>query len=80
MSDKRKNDFASAMHRKGSNTVKRVFVERFKRKPSLNSAIYIDDNRLVDLLLYSYLMGACACLNDQASFIELSQAIKTMWP
>lgn len=79
MDDMNKTDFASAMFRKGSNTVELMFAERFNRKPSLNSAVYIADNRLVNLLLYSYLLGVCSCLTDQASFLELRQAIDNVW-
>lgn len=80
MSDKRKNDFASSMFRKGSNTVKLVFARHFNRKADNDKSVVVDDNTLLDMMLLSYLMGACACLNDQASFIELSQAIENIWP
>lgn len=80
MSDKNNNDFASAMFRKGSNTVDLVFAERFYREPRKSCAMCIEESKLLDMMLYSYLLGACACLNDQASFIELSQAIENIWP
>lgn len=80
MCDEKKNDFASAMFRKGSNTVELVFAKKFNRAPQKSGWIGINDSDLLNLTLYSYLMGACACLNDQASFIELSQAIENIWP
>lgn len=80
MCDEKKNDFASAMFRKGSNTVELVFSRYFYRKADNDKSVVACDNELLDMLLLSYLLGACACLNDQASFIELSQAIDNIWP
>ena len=79
MSNERKNDFASAMFRKGSNTVELVFAKMLNRAPDKSGALCTGDNKMLDMMLYSYLLGACACLNDQASFIELSQAIENIW-
>lgn len=79
MDNEKKLDFASAMFRKGSNTVDLVFAERFNREPRRSCAMCIEESKLLDMMLYSYLLGACACLNDQASFIELSQAIDNVW-
>ena len=79
MCDEKKNDFASAMFRKGSNTVELVFAERFNREPHKTCAMCIEESLVLDLMLYSYLLGVCACLKDQASFIELSQAIENIW-
>lgn len=79
MDNEKKLDFASAMFRKGSNTVDLVFAERFNREPRRSCAMCIKESKLLDMMLYAYLLGACACLNDQASFIELSQAIDNVW-
>lgn len=80
MSDDKKNDFASAMFRIGSNTVELVFARNFNEAPKKDGWTDISHDDLLDMMLYSYLLGACACLNDQASFIELSQAIENIWP
>ena len=79
MNNEKKNDFASAMFRKGSNTVELVFARYFNRKSIGDRGVWMSDQYLLDMLLYAYLLGACACLNDQASFIELSQAIDNVW-
>ena len=79
MCDENKNNFASAMFRKSSNTVELVFAERLGRLPDTCGALMYSDSKMLDLMLYSFLLGACACLNDQASFIELSQALENVW-
>lgn len=79
MCDKNKNDFATAMFRKGSNTVELVFARQFNEPPSSKYFLYKRHEDVLDAMLYCYLLGACACLNDQASFIELSQAIDNVW-
>lgn len=80
MSNVKDEDFATKLFKKGSNTVELVFAERFNREPHKSCAMCIEESLVLDMMLYSYLLGACACLNDQASFIELSQAIENIWP
>lgn len=79
MDNEKKLDFALAMFRRGTNTVNLVFAEQLNRAPVKSGTLSMSDSKLLDMMLYSYLLGACACLNDPASFIELSQAIDKVW-
>lgn len=79
MDDEKKLDFASAMFRKGSNTVDLVFAREFNERPSNECWLTKKHDVVLDAMLYCYLLGACACINDQASFIELCKAIDNVW-
>lgn len=80
MNDMNKTDFATAMFRKGSNTVELVFAERLNRAPDKSGALCSSDATILDMMLLSFLLGVCSCLNDQTSFLELRQAIDNVWP
>ena len=71
--------FATEMFRKGSNTVELIFAERFNRKSYNDSSVCITDVKLLDMMLFAYLLGACSCIKDTASFIELHEAIDMVY-
>lgn len=79
MSGIKVEDFATKMFKKGSNTVELVFAERYNRKADGDHKIELEENTLLDLMLYSYLLGSLACILDQTEFIELSQEIDRIW-
>ena len=73
------NDLASTMFRKGSNAVDLVFGHQFGILPMQEAEITKTHFELLDAMLYCYLLGACSCINDNASFIELSEAIDMVY-
>ncbi|MBR5594630.1 MAG: hypothetical protein IKS96_02760 [Fibrobacter sp.] len=79
MSNIKVDDFATKMFKKGSNTVELVFAERYNRMSVGDRKIELEENTLLHLMLYSYLLGSLACILDQTAFIELSQAIDRIW-
>jgi len=76
MSDeKQQKDFASAMFKKGSNTVELVFGHQFGILVMDEAELTRKHAEILNAMLYSYLLGALSCINDNASFIELSNAL-----
>lgn len=73
------DNFAAAMFRKGANCAELVFSHTFNILPMEEAVISCNHAQILGALLYAYLIGACACIQDQASFIELQQAIDNVF-
>lgn len=79
MDNNKDNNFAAALFKKGANTVELIFAERLNRLPYTADTICVNDSVLLDMMLFAYLLGACACVQDQASIIELQEAIDNVF-
>lgn len=80
MKDKKQhNDFASSMFKKGTNTVELVFGHQFGILVMNEADITRKHAEILNAMLYCYLLGALSCINDNASFIELSEALDMVY-
>lgn len=71
--------FSEKMLEIGSNVAKLTFVESFHRVPVTDNNDPANDNKILDLLLLTFLRGALQTLTDQAQWIELSQTIQYLY-
>lgn len=79
MKNESTKNFATEMFRKGSNVVELIFVERCERQADYDCSIRLRDYEILDMMLFAFLLGACSCIKDTASFLELHEAIDDVY-